>query len=129
MYCPTCDEALPQGLAVCPNCTGPLVRHKGMVPAEDLDYDTAFDDRQRSKKLFLYGLGGLFFGIILVASGSSNAGSIFGVFALLGGYVTIVVAACYYAKSKGQPAPAGLLVIFGVIGIIVLFVLPDKYKT
>ena len=49
-------------------------------------------------------------------------------FSFVLGAILWLVGSCYYAKAKGYSAAVGLLGIFSWIGLLILFVLPDKTK-
>jgi hypothetical protein len=49
-------------------------------------------------------------------------------FSIFVGAILWIVGLCYYAMAKGYRATLGLLGIFSWIGLLILFVLPDKTK-
>jgi hypothetical protein len=53
------------------------------------------------------------------------AGTLFG-FSIILGTILWLVGTCYYAMAKGYKAAVGFLGIFSWIGLLILFVLPDK---
>jgi hypothetical protein len=55
------------------------------------------------------------------------AASLFG-FSIVLGEILWIVGLCYYAMAKGYRATLGVLGIFSWIGLLILFVLPDKTK-
>jgi hypothetical protein len=44
------------------------------------------------------------------------------------GGVLFIVGCCFYAKAKGYHGAVGLLGLLSCIGLIVLILLPDKFK-
>ena len=49
-------------------------------------------------------------------------------FSIVIGTILWLVGSCYYAMAKGYSAAVGLLGIFSWIGLLILFLLPDKTK-
>jgi|HubBroStandDraft_5_1064220.scaffolds.fasta_scaffold314410_1 hypothetical protein len=49
-------------------------------------------------------------------------------FSMVLGAILWLIASCYYAMAKGYNAAVGFLGIFSWIGLLILFVLPDKAK-
>ena len=47
-------------------------------------------------------------------------------FCILLGQILWIVGLCYYAMAKGYSAALGILGIFSCIGLLILFLLPDK---
>ena len=48
---------------------------------------------------------------------------------LFTGAILWIMGLCYYAMAKGYRASLGLLGLFSLIGLLILFVLPDKTKS
>jgi hypothetical protein len=49
-------------------------------------------------------------------------------FSLILGAMLWLVGTCYYAMAKGYQAAVGILGIFSWMGLLILFILPDKAK-
>ena len=92
-------------------------------------------------KSLAFGIPGILLQMIWIAlvialalkNGSHNkalpewVATLFG-FSIFLGTILWIVGLCYYAMAKGHNAIFGLLGIFSWIGLLILFVLPDKAK-
>ncbi len=71
------------------------------------------------------------FVLLIVGQATSNAGSgvvILSVLATIAGLVLWVMGCASYARGKGYHPALGFLGLFSLIGLLVLFFFPDKYK-
>jgi hypothetical protein len=76
------------------------------------------------KKDTTFGVGA---GIALHVAGSLIGGTL-GWAVALAGSIAFIWGCINYAKGKGYPGVVGLLGLLSCIGVIILLVLPDKYK-
>ena len=124
MYCPVCDENLPRRMKACPNCGGSLDR---TFPG-DTEYEESLASYAKAKRYFLYWIGSIVLGAIIMTFGPGRPFWILGLATLIGGNIPLIIAACQFAKSKGYSQFVGLLIFFGFFGGIALFVLPNRFR-
>jgi len=124
MYCPACDKHLPSRLKVCLVCGGSL---DYAIPG-DSEYQEALASYAMAKRYFLYWIGGIILGAAVMVLGPGRDLWLIGLALLFGASLPLVIAACYFAKSKGYSHYVGLLVLTGVLGGIALFLLPNKFR-
>ncbi|MBS1912696.1 MAG: hypothetical protein JST22_11980 [Bacteroidetes bacterium] len=140
MYCETCLLEFEADETDCTECGGTLdMDMPGFWASKIVSRERAGLYRSQARRLLYIGIAVLLGGMLIIGittgghSSSSDGGFFYaGVFlflALAASQCIFIASAFYFARSKGYPWYTGLLIFVGMIGLLILFVIRDKYRT
>ncbi|MEO5931515.1 MAG: hypothetical protein ABIR47_16395 [Candidatus Kapaibacterium sp.] len=131
MFCPKCGEQFKRSHTSCPDCGVALVEQFD----EDIYSPVILEEAEKRRKvsgcllfggLSLIGLG--LQGLLTAGSMSFRNDGIISLVVIIPGWLALIAAAAFYARSKGYEWYYGALGLLGVIGLIILLRLPDKVR-
>ncbi|HVZ41402.1 MAG TPA: hypothetical protein VHI13_19130 [Candidatus Kapabacteria bacterium] len=140
MYCETCLLEFEEDETDCTECGGALNMDVPRFWASRMvSRERAGMYRSQARRLLYIGIAVLVGSMVIIGvatgghSSSSDGGFSFaGVFlflALAAAQCIFIASAFSFARSKGYPWYTGLLIFVGMIGLLILFVIRDRYRT
>ena len=138
MICPQCYAEYRPGYTTCSDCKVPLVEVAAADDhgwGEEIAAEIALADERRgiAKRFLRYGLLALLVVVglvVLTVQANVEMASVGVVGALVAMYVCFGIGAYRYAESKGYHGMVGVAcLIFGLVGLAILFNLRDKIRT
>jgi hypothetical protein len=131
MYCPECRVEYRPGFTRCSDCHVDLIEEleKEERSPEMVALLEEADRRRRvANALILAGVGGMIVGVGIATTIPTKFTLVVLVLMMVAGYLTLIVGAAFYVKSKGYDWIVGGVGLLGVFGLLILPLLRDKIR-